>query len=78
MDDVAVNSGKTHCFNSAVAQSRQNVDVDFSGKNHLGHLQRGVVSHAAAFDDRLLDAHARGQFAQLLAAAVDHADLMPT
>jgi hypothetical protein len=29
--------------------------IDFPGKNHLGHLQRIVVSHAAAFNDCLFD-----------------------
>ena len=45
-----------------------------AGEDHLRHFQRRVVSHATAFDDRLLDAHLRSQFAELLAAAVDDAD----
>ncbi len=56
------------------AQCRENVSIDLSGEDHLRHFERGVVSDAAAFDDRLFDAELLCQLAQLLAAAMDHAD----
>ncbi len=72
--DVAVNSGQANRFGSAITQRREDVGVDLSRENHLGHLQGRIVGDAPAFDDRLLNAHPRGEFAQLLAAAMDHAD----
>ena len=80
MNDVAVDAGKAHRLNSAMTQRGQDVRIDLAGKDHLGHFQSRVVRYAAAFDDGLLDAHQRGQFAQLFAAAMHdaktNADLM--
>ena len=63
-----------------MTQRGENVGVDLAGKDHLGHLQRIVVGHPAAFDDGLFDSHFRCQFSQLFAAAMNdanpNADLM--
>jgi hypothetical protein len=53
MNDVSVYARKTNGMHTSMTQRRENVGVDFAGKNHLGHLQRIVVGHAAAFDDCL-------------------------
>ncbi len=43
-------------MNTTMTQRRENVGVDFAGKDHLGHFQSVIVSYPPAFDDRLLDA----------------------
>src|SRR5262245_34777580 len=54
VNDVAVHTGQSDSFNSAMAQRSENVRVDFPGKDHFGHLQRLVISDATAFNDGLL------------------------
>src|ERR1043165_9960534 len=74
VNNVAIDARQTDRMNSAMTERGQNVCVDFSGENHLGHLQGIVVGDAAAFNDRLFDAHFFSKLAQLLAAAVDDTD----
>src|SRR6266404_55837 len=57
-----------------MTERRQDVGIDLASKNHLRHFQRGIVGYPAAFDDGLLDAQELGQVAQLLAAAMHHAE----
>src|SRR5882672_6578941 len=73
MNNIAVDTRKTYGLNSAMTQRGQNVRIDLAGKDHLGHLQSGVVGYAPAFDNYLLHAHQRGQVAELFAATVHHA-----
>src|SRR6202795_2272397 len=77
MDDVPIDSGKADRVNSAITQGREDVSIDLAGKDHLGHFQGRIVRDAASFDDRLRDAHLRGQFAQLLAATMYDAKTNP-
>src|SRR6185503_4345740 len=55
-------------------ESGQNVGIDLAGKDHLCHFECGVVSNAAALDNRLFDTELLCQIAQLLAATVNDTD----
>src|SRR6185503_14693096 len=63
VDDVAVDTGKTDCFDSSISQCRENVCVDLSGEDHLCHVERGVVSNATTLNDGLLDSQLPGELA---------------
>ena len=74
VNDVAVNSRQTNCFNSSLTQCRENVGIDLAGKNHLRHFERRVIGYAPAFDDCLFDAELFREVTELLAATVNNAD----
>ena len=74
LDDVAVNSRETNCFNSSLPQCCKNVCIYLSGKNHLRHFQRCVIGYTTAFNDRLFDAEFFREVTKLFAAAVNNAD----
>ena len=61
-------------MHTTMTQRRQNVSVDCAGKDHFGHFQSVIISHPAAFDDRLLDAQFFCQVAELLATAMNNTD----
>ena len=72
--DVAVDTGESDSFDAMITKCSKDVGIDLSGKDHLRHFERRVVSDATAFDDRLLDTEFVGELAQLFAAAVNDAD----